>query len=172
LKSKEAVFPIPADSAAIGRARRFAAAFLQEQGMAELTETVVLLVSELVTNAILHSGSKAELRLVLTDAGLRAECRDTSSATPFVKQYSETATTGRGMVIVDALAKSWGAETDEAGKVVWFTLDLGSEVGQPVAAGQATRSRNNSSGGGASARYHFLKPGLRRRALSCPAPAC
>jgi histidine kinase-like protein len=100
--------------------------------MAELIETMVLMVSEVVTNAILHSGSGAELRLILSGETVRAEVRDRSSALPAVKQYSETATTGRGMLIVEALATAWGTEVEGKGKVVWFSVDAASSFGEPV----------------------------------------
>jgi histidine kinase-like protein len=100
--------------------------------MAELIETMVLLVSEVVTNAILHSGSGAELRLILSGETVRAEVRDRSSTPPAVKQYSETATTGRGMLIVESLATAWGTEVEAKGKVVWFSVDAASSFGEPV----------------------------------------
>ena len=158
LKTDYATLSVPADSAAIGRARSFTASFLQDHGLASLIDTVVLLVSELVTNAVLHSGSAAELRLQIGDRGLRVEVRDKSSTTPFVKHYSEMATTGRGMLIVDSLAKSWGSEADASGKVVWFTLDALDESAQPFGAGaQARPARNGGSATSPKASYHALQ---------------
>jgi anti-sigma regulatory factor (Ser/Thr protein kinase) len=132
LNTEEALLSIPQNSAAIGTARRFAAAFLRSHEQEELVDTVVLLVSEVVTNAILHGGSGAELRLILSGQALRAEVRDPSSALPAVKRYSVTATTGRGMMIVEALATSWGSEEDGTGKVVWFSVDAPTHVGEVI----------------------------------------
>ena len=160
MKTGQAILPIPLDAAAIGRARRFTAAFLRDHGVAGPIDTVVLLVSELVTNALLHSSASAELRLLLTKRGLRVEVKDKSPSTPYVKQYSDTATTGRGMIIVDTLAKSWGAKAENSGKVVWFTMDVASEVDQPVTAAARTRgsaassSHGSAAGGYRSSRYY------------------
>lgn len=170
MKSGQAILAIPADAAAIGHARRFTAAFLREHGVAGLSDTVVLLVSELVTNALLHSSSSAELRLRLTKSALRVEVKDKSLATPYVKQYSDAATTGRGMLIVDTLAKSWGAEAENSGKIVWFTMDVGSEFDQPVAATSRTRgSAASSSQGSAAAGYRFSRyaAGVNPLASAC-----
>jgi anti-sigma regulatory factor (Ser/Thr protein kinase) len=132
LNTEEALLSIPPSSAAIGDARRFAAAFLRNHELEDLIETVVLLVSEVVTNAILHGGSGAELRLILSGQTLRAEVRDRSSALPAVKKYSETATTGRGMMIVESLATAWGTEEDGTGKVVWFSVDAPTYLGEVI----------------------------------------
>lgn len=132
MKSDEALLSIPPDSASIATARRFTAAFLRNRELTDLTDTVVLLVSEVVTNAILHSGSGAELRLLRSGGAVRAEVRDRSSILPAVVQYSDIATTGRGLLIVESLATEWGTEVDGKGKVVWFSVDIASYVTKPV----------------------------------------
>ena len=88
----------------------------------DLVDTAILLISELVTNAMLHGGEGAVLTLLLNDRILRVEVQDASPALPVVRSYSETATTGRGMVIVDSLAAAWGSFPVAGGKVVWFEL--------------------------------------------------
>lgn len=90
-----------------------------------MADNAVLMISELVTNAILHGGEGAVLTLTSDDLKIRAEVRDSSPAMPVVRSYSETATTGRGMVIVDALAAAWGTFAVDGGKVVWFELATG-----------------------------------------------
>src|SRR5688500_1240831 len=87
------------------------------------------MISELVTNAILHGGEGAVLTLTYADLKIRGEVRDSSPAMPVVRSYSETATTGRGMVIVDALAAAWGTFAVDGGKVVWFELAAGGADG-------------------------------------------
>ncbi|HEX2054237.1 MAG TPA: ATP-binding protein [Actinomycetota bacterium] len=113
---------IPPVSTGIGQARRFTREHLSAWGQDGLTETAILMISELVTNAILHGGEGAVLTLNLGPSRLRAEVRDSSPAMPVVRGYSETATTGRGMVIVDALAAAWGTFEVDGGKVVWFEM--------------------------------------------------
>lgn len=118
----KAQLDIPPVSSGIGEARRFTKERLRTWGLDGLADTAILMVSELVTNAILHGGEGAVLTLVVADLKLRAEVRDSSPALPVVRSYSDTATTGRGMVIVDALAASWGTVPVDGGKVVWFEL--------------------------------------------------
>ncbi|HEX2149350.1 MAG TPA: ATP-binding protein [Actinomycetota bacterium] len=98
---------------------------MRSWGLASIADNAILMISELVTNAILHGGHGALLSLSVSPSKLRAEVRDASRAQPVVRSYSETATTGRGMVIVDALAGAWGSFPVDGGKVVWFELDTG-----------------------------------------------
>lgn len=131
MDTEQASLTIPPDSASIAGSRRFTESFLRAHGLDRLTDTMVLLVSEVVTNAIIHGESGAELCLMLTGTTIRAEVRDGSRALPAVKQYSDNATTGRGMLIVESLASSWGTESDPKGKVVWFALDAASHDAVP-----------------------------------------
>lgn len=112
-------------SAGIGEARRFTRDRLKTWGLLAVADNAILMISELVTNAILHGGEGALLTLTYDDLKVRAEVRDSSPAMPVVRSYSETATTGRGMVIVDALAAAWGTFAVDGGKVVWFELAAG-----------------------------------------------
>lgn len=112
-------------STGIGDARRFTRDKLNTWGLTGVADNAILMISELVTNAILHGGEGAVLTLTLDDLKIRAEVRDSSPAMPVVRSYSETATTGRGMVIVDALAAAWGIFAVDDGKVVWFELATG-----------------------------------------------
>jgi anti-sigma regulatory factor (Ser/Thr protein kinase) len=110
-----------------GAARAHAARALDESPHADV---VLALVSELVTNAVLHSGGGAELRIVRrrahTTAGevIRVEVRDNHRSPP---ERSDTpgAHGGFGLRIVSALARRWGYAPAASGKVVWF------EVGGP-----------------------------------------
>jgi hypothetical protein len=103
---------------------------------------VVLVVSELATNAVIHGGSEPELKLTLDGLVLRVEVRDSSRALPEVKGYSETATTGRGMVIVEALSTAWGTDVDDRGKVVWCELAV------PQSGNKARAARFGARSGG------------------------
>lgn len=121
----EAQLQIPPVSTGIGEARRFTRDRLKTWGLSGVADNAILMISELVTNAILHGGEGAVLTLTFDDFKVRAEVRDSSPALPVVRSYSETATTGRGMVIVDALAAAWGTFSVDGGKVVWFELAAG-----------------------------------------------
>jgi anti-sigma regulatory factor (Ser/Thr protein kinase) len=95
----------------------------------ELTETALLLVSELVTNAIRHGSPPVRLSLHLDRAGgrgsLRVEVTDSSPAPPAVGASAEPdQTSGRGLFIVQQLAARWGSHVSATrlGKTVWFEL--------------------------------------------------
>lgn len=114
---------LPGQTSAVAEARRVAADWLAARGLAHLTDTAVLLVSEVVTNAVLYGGPPVRLRLTVLNGAVRVEVRDASSVLPVAKRYSETAATGRGLVLVQGLSNSWGTAADGAGKVVWFELE-------------------------------------------------
>ena len=95
---------------------------------ADRLDEALLLVSELVTNAILHARSAVQLTMIVLDGAVRFEVRDTGAALPAVRPPSETSLNGRGLSLLDAVADRWGVEQRTPrrgpGKVVWFELDL------------------------------------------------
>ena len=109
-------------------ARRFTVEVLQRWNCNELVDTATLLVSELVTNAVLHARSDSQLVLRRLDERLRVEITDDSASAPMRRTYSAEAGTGRGMMLVEALSVRWGSERDGDGKRVWFELELPKEV--------------------------------------------
>lgn len=121
---------LPAEPLSARRARSFVTGALEQLGIDEVADTATLLVSELVTNAMLHAGGELLVRVSdASDPGaVRVEVGDGSSRAPRRQSYGPEAVTGRGMVLVDALADSWGCEVGPDGKVVWF------ELSNPVAA--------------------------------------
>jgi anti-sigma regulatory factor (Ser/Thr protein kinase) len=108
--------------ASVGEARRFTVATLRRWGRDDLTTSAALLVSELVTNAILHARTMIQLCLVHRDEVVRVEVRDGSSIRPAVRDHGLDATTGRGLALVSLLAASWGVDLVASGKVVWAQL--------------------------------------------------
>ncbi|MDX3751154.1 ATP-binding protein [Streptomyces sp. AK08-02] len=87
----------------------------------DLVDVAELLVSELVTNAVLHAASPFRLTLSASHGVLRCEVTDTGRGTPQVL-CAGTGESGRGMFLVDALARRWGCHQDGPGKTVWFEL--------------------------------------------------
>jgi anti-sigma regulatory factor (Ser/Thr protein kinase) len=115
---------LPPDRDSAARCRQW----LREQLAAEdgpLRDTVVLLASEVVTNALLHARTGVSITLETDETIVRVEVRDESQLPPVLQRFSPNAAMGRGLLILDALATSWGSELlpDGAGKVLWFTLD-------------------------------------------------
>ena len=111
--------PTPASA---GAARRFVSSTLVAWGLEELADTAALLVSELIGNVVLHAGTPAEVLVRRSSGRLRVEVHDGNHRLPARKRYSGTATTGRGLELVEKLSSRWGAGRDPGGKVVWFEL--------------------------------------------------
>nr|WP_317443946.1 ATP-binding protein [Streptomyces collinus] len=120
------------DPTEVGRARRWARSRLAGLGIQAdeaLAETLVLLVSELVTNAVVHTGRPAVLRLSLPGAAaepaatVRLEVADSSSRAPVPRCAGSDATGGRGLALVDCLADRWGWSPEGSGKSIWCELD-------------------------------------------------
>ncbi|MEV8595915.1 SpoIIE family protein phosphatase [Streptomyces sp. NPDC052012] len=112
------------EDAAPGRARRLARRALSRWGMEELSDSVELLVSEVVTNAVRYATRPVTLRLLRTDV-LRCEVGDDVPQLPRLRQARATDEGGRGLYLVNRLARRWGATRLSTGKVVWFELNRG-----------------------------------------------
>jgi len=90
-------------------------------GQEEVLDTAELLVSELATNALLHSASRFRVTLSAVHGVLRCEVQDAGRCTPQVLDAGGSES-GRGMFLVDALARRWGCHQDGRRKTVWFEL--------------------------------------------------
>ena len=88
----------------------------------ERFETARLLVSELVANAVTHAETGVTLQLDLSPERLRVEVRDEADGEPRARRPRHDDPTGRGLMIVEALADRWGVEPTPPGKTVWFEL--------------------------------------------------
>jgi anti-sigma regulatory factor (Ser/Thr protein kinase) len=108
--------------ASVGVARRFTVDTLRRWGREDLTTSGALLVTELVTNAILHARTMIQVILERREDVVRVEVRDGSPVRPAVRNHGLDATTGRGLALVSKLAESWGVDVTGAGKVVWAQL--------------------------------------------------
>ncbi|MEU7006361.1 ATP-binding protein [Streptomyces sp. NPDC046332] len=89
----------------------------------ERAEDVLLLVSEVVTNACLHAGGPEELVLRHRDGQLRVEVFDGNPEHPRRRQpRAPSLPGGHGLMVLDRLARAWGSEARERGKVVWLEV--------------------------------------------------
>ncbi|MGP4003583.1 ATP-binding protein [Streptomyces sp. 8N706] len=141
------------DPAEVGRARRWARSRLARSGIRPdepLAETLILLISELVTNAVVHTGCPAVLRMLLPECGathggapevgsrdarsgeelpgvaaetVRVEVTDRSARAPMPRHADGDDTHGRGLELVDGLADRWGWKPEGAGKSIWCEID-------------------------------------------------
>ncbi|MER6994289.1 ATP-binding SpoIIE family protein phosphatase [Streptomyces sp. NPDC000410] len=109
------------EDAAPGRARRLARRALARWDLEDLSDSVELLVSEVVTNAVRYAERPVTLRLLRTDV-LRCEVGDDSPQLPRQRRARDTDEGGRGLFLVNRLARRWGATRLSTGKVVWFEL--------------------------------------------------
>ncbi|MEV8318221.1 SpoIIE family protein phosphatase [Streptomyces sp. NPDC059900] len=112
------------EDATPSRARRLARSALERWGLQELNDSVELLVSEVVTNAVRYASRPVTLRLLRTDV-LRCEVGDDVPQLPRLRQARATDEGGRGLYLVNRLARRWGATRLSTGKVVWFELNHG-----------------------------------------------
>jgi anti-sigma regulatory factor (Ser/Thr protein kinase) len=105
----------------IGAARRFASATLAGWGIVDVD--VALLVSELATNAVLHARSEFAVTVSATAERVRVEVFDRNSRLPSLVAVPADAYSGRGLMLVEAMATAWGVDASiEDGKAIWFEL--------------------------------------------------
>lgn len=141
--------------ASVGRARRWLSHQLEAWGLENLDYDASVVLSELVTNAVLHAKTQIELTLS-HDKTLRLEVRDSSLAPPAARGAGSSSSTGRGLHLVAALTTSWGYDTSGDGKVVWAEFgDVDTSEGSPTSHSEATSIRpmsHREGGSTASAR--------------------
>ncbi|MEU7634888.1 SpoIIE family protein phosphatase [Streptomyces sp. NPDC039016] len=106
-----------------GQARRLARRALARWGLEELSDQLELLVSEVVTNAVRYAERPVTLRLLRTDV-LRCEVGDDVPQLPRLRQARPSDEGGRGLYLVNRMARRWGATRLSMGKVVWFELSM------------------------------------------------
>jgi anti-sigma regulatory factor (Ser/Thr protein kinase) len=128
---------LPAAEQSAGVARHATSEVLTLWRLGHLADTALLLVSELVTNAVRHArneGSTLALRLEITGISLRIEVHDTDPRWPQPGTPAGLDESGFGFVLVHALAPKWGVSDTPAGKAVWVELDTrpGREPGESV----------------------------------------
>ncbi|MFE1197833.1 ATP-binding protein [Streptomyces olivaceoviridis] len=111
---------LPADSL-VREMRRLTADHLNRWDLMALSDTATLAVSELVTNAVRHGrGAPIGLRIFSDDQELRIEVRDGNPQPAQLRAVGTEAESGRGLVLVAALAKEWGVSPD--GRTTWCSL--------------------------------------------------
>ncbi|MER5705966.1 SpoIIE family protein phosphatase [Streptomyces sp. NPDC002122] len=113
----------------VAAARAFVRDTLQGWGHSELVDDAVVLTSELVTNAVIHAGTSAEVLCLRTEDSIRVEVADRYPEREIPVQSGRTLGSpdrenGRGLLLCAALAHRWGVDYSPTRKHVWFHLDL------------------------------------------------
>jgi anti-sigma regulatory factor (Ser/Thr protein kinase) len=124
----EAHTELDATPSSAAEARAFVRQLLEAWDCDDEHEVAVLLTSELVSNAVRHAATRLALD-VRADPEvdvLRIAVRDENVQPPIRREPDVDATGGRGIFLVDALARRWGTDVEDRGKVVWFELGAGS----------------------------------------------
>jgi anti-sigma regulatory factor (Ser/Thr protein kinase) len=86
----------------------------------DVADAVELMVSELVTNAVVHARSGVEMTLEELSDRTRVEVCDDSARLPETRDPTEAG--GRGLLVVEALADRWGVQRLDGGKAIWFEV--------------------------------------------------
>ncbi|MFI8219973.1 SpoIIE family protein phosphatase [Streptomyces sp. NPDC085932] len=117
------------DLHAVKDARQFVRESLHSWGLDEVSDSIELVTSEIVTNALIHADSDVDLRLREYPDHLRLEVRDADPAPPVpasilaLEEENEYAEHGRGLVIVESLSSDWGNSPSGRGKTVWVDVE-------------------------------------------------
>ncbi|MFI9064499.1 ATP-binding protein [Streptomyces sp. NPDC053429] len=117
----------PRSRQTVGAARHFASGTLDAWAVADRLDDVLLCVSELATNALLHGvppGRGYRLRLLRFGGVVRVEVHDSGGGRPRIGGRSDDAECGRGLLLVAAVADRWGVGPRSPGKTVWCELDI------------------------------------------------
>jgi anti-sigma regulatory factor (Ser/Thr protein kinase) len=153
----DALVYLPDPARAVRRARRAAAEILgQWRFDSDSIENTVLVVSEIVTNAIRHCAGRTYLRLSRNDDYVRIEVADPSPVLPRLIEAGPEAERGRGLLIVSQLATRWGSTPRGSGKIVW--ADLPYRIAHRDPQRERRREQGHRDDGG---------PGRRRLTNNC-----
>lgn len=109
------------DLTSVPAARAFVRSCLDDVNQ---VETIVLLVSELATNAVIHARTPFEVSVGRTEDCVRVSVADANSAAPVLRDATSDDTSGRGLQIVSALADEWGTDLQHDGTRIWFKVDV------------------------------------------------
>jgi hypothetical protein len=140
----QVVKPLRPHPLSIGQARNFCtrrlASVLDGRDYGDVVADAAIIASELVTNAVSAGSSLIELFLGLNDTSIRIEVLDDAGGDVVPSRPAPTDPKGRGLMIVAALARDWGVESDHHVKHVW------AEIAIPEAGGHGDRRDGADSG--------------------------
>ena len=117
--------PVPSEASRVRSEASFRLEALQLPG--PVRDDLLLMLSELVTNAVRYGRDPLCVRMVASDECIRVEVDDGNHRTPVMLHPDIPGPGGMGLRIVDRLADSWGTRPNECGKSVWFELSIASD---------------------------------------------
>ena len=118
---------LPTITESVPAARRFVMEMMRDSDTVADLDTASLLVTEIVTNAVLHALTPVTLSVEVGADVVRIEVGDGSEAPPRMRAFSPIAATGRGLRLLESLALRWGVRPEPSGgKVVWFEVGASS----------------------------------------------
>lgn len=110
----------------IAEARRYLRELLHDWASADQVDSAVLLLSEMLANVLVHTDADALLLAELTGEAparlLRVEVTDAGDDLPHRRRPGELASSGRGLMLIELLADTWGVKPRGEGKSIWFEL--------------------------------------------------
>jgi anti-sigma regulatory factor (Ser/Thr protein kinase) len=113
---------LPVSREAPGLAREFLRNATCAEHHREVLEDAVLLVSELVTNSVLHGGPPVIVAVDCTGDALQVRVRDGSPYHPTPREAGQEDENGRGLALVAEMSHDWGVDPEPDGKHVWFVI--------------------------------------------------
>ena len=132
-------FPLPPHPIAADQARLLTRLALAEWGKSDVADDALIIVTELVANAV-KLGDVFHLSLSCPDDSVLIEVSDTSEASPERQPHSVDRVDGRGLLLVEGCSKDWGWHQEQAGgKTVWALV--GGPDAQPDSATTKSRVR-------------------------------
>ena len=114
-------------------ARAFVSHHLADRSLLSLVDPVRLVVSELVTNALVHSRTAVSVTLSASETTVLLEVRDESLALPQRRAPQTVDESGRGLEIVDIVSLDWGVNAGDGSKEVWASFAIDRESSSPSA---------------------------------------
>jgi anti-sigma regulatory factor (Ser/Thr protein kinase) len=131
LMVRSASEPFPPTLSSPREIRSFVSHTIQQWGFHSLCETAELLVSEVVTNVVVHARTPGLATVTALPAGVRVDVTDGGRDLPDPRRPGPAEPEGRGLGIVAALSRRWGIEVEHDSKTVWFELDDDADTKAP-----------------------------------------
>jgi anti-sigma regulatory factor (Ser/Thr protein kinase) len=113
---------LPPEPKSATRARTLTRSYLESSCPPDAIEVAALLVTELVTNAVLHARTPIVVVVESSPGVVFLAVNDQAAGEPIARDYGVDAATGRGIKLVRELSTRWGVERSEAGKRVWCEI--------------------------------------------------